>query len=432
MAMLTPEQLKQQITDVVVPLIKEHASKDVADLVRQNVEAALANAKASRPNYAAHLFGDEDGQGQRGSNGQTDKALTFGAYVMALAGARGDKDKAVRAAQIMGRRDVAEALEKSIQKAMSAGDPLAGGFLVPQEFSTDVIELLRASGVVRSLNPNIMQMSEGIKIPKITSGSTAAYLGENTNITKSELGTGQIQLSFKKLAALVPISNDLIRKSVPGADGIVRDDVVRSVATREDLAFIRNDGTSGTPKGLKHWIAAANKFNANGTVNLANVTNDLGKAVRLLMDANIALTMQQGATAVDQRPGWIFAPRVWQYLFTVQTGLGTYAFRDEMLRGTLWGWPFRVTSQIPITMLSGADTGGTQTEIYFGAFAHAVIGEALGIIVDASQEAAYHDGSAVVATYSQDQTVIRVITEHDFALRHDRAFSLIEQSTWGA
>jgi HK97 family phage major capsid protein len=432
MAMLTPEQLKQQITDVVVPLIKEHASKDVADLVRQNVETALANTKASRPNYAAHLFGDEDGQGQRAGNGGTNKALTFGAYVMTLAGARGDRDKAVRAAQIMGRHDVAEALEKSIQKAMSAGDPLAGGFLVPQEFSTDVIELLRASGVVRSLNPLTMAMSEGIKIPKITSGSTATYIGENTNIPKSELGTGQIQLSFKKLAALVPISNDLIRKSVPGADGIVRDDVVRAVASREDLAFIRNDGTSGTPKGIKHWIAAANKFNANGTVNLANVTTDLGKAVRLLMDANITLTMQQGAAAVDVRPGWIFAPRIWQYLFTVQTSLGTYAFRDEMLRGTLWGWPFRVTSQIPITMSAGADTGGTQSEVYFGAFAHAVIGEALGIIVDASQEAAYHDGSAVVATYSQDQTVIRVITEHDFALRHDRAFSLIEQATWGA
>lgn len=433
MAMLTAEQLKQQITEVVVPLIKEYATKDVADLVRQNVEAAVAKAQQGRPSYAAHLFGDgQAGTGQ--AQTPPEKGMLFARYVRALAGARNDKDKAIKVAKMWGYHDVAAALEASNEKAMSAGDPTAGGFLVPTEFSQDVIELLRASAVVRSLNPLIMPMTVGhLKIPKVTSGVTAAYIGENTNITKSELGTGQIDMNFKKLAALVPISNDLLRYSSPSADGIVRDDSVRALSAREDLAFIRNDGTSGVPKGLKNWIAAANKFNANSTVNLANVTTDLGKAIRLIMDANINLVINQGGTgAVDVRPGWIFAPRTWQYLFTVQTSLGTHAFKDELMRGTLWGFPYRVTSQIPITMSGAADTGGTQSEVYFGAFAHAVIGESLGLIVDASQEAAYHDGSAVVATFSQDQTVIRVIAEHDFALRHDRAFSLVQQVTYGA
>ena len=149
-----------------------------------------------------------------------------------------------------------------------------------------------------------------------------------------------------KLAALVPISNDLLRYSAPSADGVVRDDAVRAINAREDLAFIRGDGTSGTPKGLKSWIDPANQFAANGTVSLANVTSDLGKAMQLIMDANITLIIQQGATGtVDVRPGWIMAPRHWKYLTTVQTGTGQYAFRDEMLRGTLWGFPYRVTTQ---------------------------------------------------------------------------------------
>ena len=318
---------------------------------------------------------------------------------------------------------------------MSAGDPTAGGFLVPTQFSSDVIELLRASGTVRSLGPTSMPMATGtVKVPNISAGATAAYIGENSNVTKSQLETGQITLSFKKLAALVPISNDLIRYSSPSADTIVRDDCVRSLAAREDLAFLRGTGLSGTPKGLKYWIASANKFDANATASLANLTNDLGHAIRNVMDADINLVIGQAGTgAVTVRPGWVFAPRTWQYLFTIQTGLGTHAFKDEMLRGTLLGWPFRVTTQIPITASSNTvDTGGTYSEIYFGAFAHAVIGEAQGLIVDASQEAAYYDGTNVVAAYSQDQTVIRVIAEHDFALRHDRAFSLIESSVYGA
>jgi HK97 family phage major capsid protein len=202
---------------------------------------------------------------------------------------------------------------------------------------------------------------------------------------------------------------------------IVRDDMIRALSAREVLAFIRGDGLNGTPMGLKNWIASSNKFGANGTVSLAKVTTDLGNALKLIMDANITLIIQQGATGgVDVRPGWIFSPRVWKYLTTVQTSLGTYAFRDEMLRGTLWGFPYRVTTQCE------------NSTVYFGCFAHAVIGEALGLMVDASQDAAYHDGSNVVAAFSQDQTVIRVIAEHDFALRHDTAFSLITGVTWGA
>lgn len=420
MAGMTREELKATISEVTLPLIKEYAGKEVAEVVKATVASEMERTSTkTRPEWVDGLFGEKAAEKREE---KLEKGMLFGRYIRTLAASRNDKEKAIKTAKAWGYSDVARALESSVDKAMAAGDPLAGGFLVPTEFSTDVIELLRASGVVRSLNPVTMPMSSGtVKVPRITTGSTAAYIGENANITKSELGTGQLTLTFKKLATLVPISNDLLRYSAPSADGIVRDDCIRSMASREDLAFIRNDGTSGTPRGLKNWIHASNKFNAASTVSLAGVTSDLGQAMQLIMDADITLIAQQGATGgVDARPGWILSPRAWRYLTTVQTGTGQHAFRDEMLRGTLWGFPFRVTTQCE------------NTTVYFGCFAHAVIGESTGLIVDASQEAAYHDGSGVVAAYSQDQTVIRVIAEHDFALRHDKSFALIQAVTWGA
>lgn len=418
MAALTREELKTLISETTLPLIKEHAGRQVAEVVTEAVDAALSKA-AEQPQMASRLFG---APAPTKTPTPQERGILFARYVRALAGGRNDKERAVRVAKAWGYDDVADALQKSIEKAMSAGDPTAGGFLVPTEFSQDVIELLRASAVVRSLNPVMMPMTSGsVKVPRITSGTTASYVGENANITKTGVGTGQLTLTFKKLAALVPISNDLLRYSAPSADGIVRDDAIRALSAREDLAFISGDGTSGTPKGLLNWVAAGNKFDANSTVNLANVTADLGKAMQKIMDANITLVIQQGATGgVDVRPGWIFSPQQWKYLTTVLTGTSQYAFRDEMLRGTLWGFPYRVTTQCD------------NSRVYFGAFAHAVIGESLGLIVDASAEAAYHDGSNVIAAFSQDQTVIRVIAEHDFALRHDAAFAVIESVTWGA
>jgi HK97 family phage major capsid protein len=423
MAQLSREELKAMIAEVTVPLIKSTAGKDVAELVRQAVEQQLAAKQPSAgiPEYLSRLFAEKSAP-EKAAPG-----MTFARYLRALAAARNDKEKAVKIAKAWGYDDVAAGLEKSIEKAMAAGDPTAGGFLVPVEFSQDVIELLRATGVVRSLGPTTMPMTSGsVKVPRITSGSSASYVGENTNIAKSQVGTGQLTLTFKKLAVLGPISNDLLRYSAPSADGIVRDDAVRAMGAREDLAFIRGDGMSGTPAGLKTWINAANKFAAQSDT-LANITTDLGNCMKLVMDQNITLIMQQGATgSVDVRPGWIFSPRTWKRLTTVQTTTGAYAFRDEMLRGTLWGFPFRVTTQVPSNLGTG-----THSEIYFGAFAHAVIGESLGLIVDASQDAAYHDGNNVVAAFSQDQTVIRVMAEHDFALRHDGAFAMIEEVTWG-
>lgn len=428
MSSMTKTELTDHIKAVVAPLLKDAVGADVAELVRERVAHALEQAPQP-PNYAKQLFGAPQPTAEEGPK------RGFGSYARALAAARGDKERAVKVAKSWGYTDVADAIEKSIEKALSAGDPTGGGFLVPTQFSSDIIALLQASSTVRSLNPMIMPMPTGtVKVPKVTSGASATYIGENSNITKSEPEFGQITLSWKKLAALVPISNDLVRYSSPSADAIVRDDCVGALAAKEDLAFLRYDGTAGKPKGLKYWINSANKFNATSTVSLSGVTTDLGKAMRLVMDADINLVVGQATQgAVTARPGWIFAPRTWQYLFTVQTSLGTHAFRDELMRGTLLGFPFRVTTQIPITINSSdADTGGTYSEIYFGAFAHAVIGDSQGVIVDASSEAAYHDGLNVVAAYSQDQTVIRVIAEHDFALRYDKAFSLIQQATWGA
>ncbi len=438
---MNAQELTAHIKSVVAPLIKDPVGPMVAELVRENVNTQLKNRQQPGPDYVSRMFG---AGGDEPDRHRREPGIAMAAACRAMAAAKlygGGADRAIEVLRGWGHVELADAWTASRLKALGTGDPTAGGFLVPTQFSTDVIELLRPSAVVRSLNPSTVPMPMGsLKIPKITSGTSAVYIGENTNITASQPGTGQLTLTFKKLAALVPISNDLVRYSSPGADTIVRDDMVRSMATREDKAFIRDNGTSGTPMGLKSWINVANKFNANGTVSLANTTTDLGKAIQRLMAADVPLVIQQfpagGPNQVQPttaRPGWIISPRTYMFLTTVQNAQGFYAFRPEMMTGTLWGFPYRVTSQVLETMTAAfADTGGAQTEVYFGAFAHAVIGEALGLMVDASTEAAYADSSGTVqAAFSQDQTVVRVIAEHDFALRYDKAFALIQQVTWG-
>ena len=414
---MTKEELTDFVVNTSVPVLREQLGSDVARLVRENVEN-MAN-DSSGNGFAKKLFGQPEKV-----KPERQKGMAFARVVRAMAAARMNKmgqEGTVNILRSWGDDDIAETISAAQTKALAAGDATAGGFLVPTEFSNEVIELLRAQSVVRRLGSRTVQMPTGtLKYPKIATGANATYIGENVNIGKSEEAFGQLTLTFKKLAVLTPISNDLLRYSSPSADAIVRDDLVSAMATKEDTSFLRGAGTDATPKGLLNWAVADQKIAANGTVNLANITNDLGQLVVKLKQADIPMIS----------PGWVMAPRTEQKLATIQTTTGAFAFRDEIVRGTLWGWPVGVTTNVPITLDTTGAGNDNESEIYLVDFAQVLIGESQGLLVDSSQEAAYHDGSSVQAAFSLDQTVVRAIAEHDLGMRHDKAIAMLTGVTW--
>ncbi len=308
-------------------------------------------------------------------------------------------------------------VDAPVTRVLAATDFTAGGAVVPAPVSQEIIELLRPASAVRRMNPTILGMDNGtLTLPKITGGATASYVSENSNLPATGQTWGNIQLVARKLGCIVPMSNDWLRRAVPGADTLVRDDTVAAVAQRSDLAFIRGDGTQDTPRGLKYLMAAANVIPANATINLANVTTDLGKLWLALASNNSRMT----------RPGWIFSPRTLNYLMNLRDSNGNFAFQAELATGKLRGYPFSMTTQVPVNLGSGTD----ESEIYFVDWADFAIGETTGMLIDMSGEAAYWDGSAVQAAFSRDQTVLRVITEHDTALRHDFSAAMLTGVKW--
>lgn len=419
MAAMTKEELKQFISEVTLPLVREHAGKQVGEVVEASIAKALEPIQRQQTDWAAKLF-KGDGNGAAKPK-ERDKGAAFGRIVRAVAVSRLENLGPEGPGQMLakwGDEDLAKDVKEYREKALAASSATAGGFLVPEQYSTDIIALRRAAVVVRSMGPREIPMPTGtLNIPKITAGASASYVGENTNIPKTQPTFGQVKLTYKKLVALVPFSNDLLRYSSPSADAVVRDDIVRAMAVAEDGNFLRGDGTTAGPKGLRYWAPAANLIGA-AAVSLANVTTDLGKLIVQLMNNNVPMT----------RPGWLMSPRSWNYLMTVQTTTGAFAFRDEMNTGRLWGWPFKMTTAVPITLTVGANSDCS--EVYLTDFDDAVIGDSQRLVVDVSMEAAYYDGSSVVAAFSQDQSVVRTIAEHDFAMRDSNAVAILTGVRW--
>lgn len=92
------------------------------------------------------------------------------------------------------------------------------------------------------------------------------------------------------------------------------------------------------------------------------------------------------------------------------------------------GFPYKSTTQIPINLGAGEN----ESEIYLADFADVLIGEVPGIEVGASSEAAYHDGANLVAAFSLDQTVVKVVMQNDLAVRHAESVAVLTGVTWAA
>src|SRR5574341_1344429 len=282
---LTLEQLKTHIEKTTLPLIESTIGTKVRNIVGAQLEEALkpikgdlSKAEAARMEFADQLKRASSGVSAIGKT-ERQKGQAFGRITWALVKAGNDPERAVQILTRSGDKDLADLMEEHAkvvagdEKSMTAGDPETGGVLIPQPVSQEIIDILRARVVVRRMGAMEFPMQNGIyKMGKITQGSTAYYVGEAAAATTSQLKTGHINMSFKKLVTIVPVSNDLLRFSSPGADTLIRNDITRNMAVREDKAFLRDPGTVATPNGILQWAIdnPTQVIVANATINLYN------------------------------------------------------------------------------------------------------------------------------------------------------------------
>lgn len=291
-----------------------------------------------------------------------------------------------------------------------------GGFLIDTAYSSDFIDVLRPRVVVRALGARSVPMPEGnLTMRKKTAGTSASYVGERVAAPTTDATVDQLTMSAKRLTAIVPITNQLIRRSSINVQMMIRDDLVAGVAVKEDQQFIRGTGSATAPTGLRTLIASGNVIAANATVNLVNVTNDLGKLRLAVLNANVPMT----------RCGYIMSPRTLLFLENLRDGNGNKAF-PEVAEGRLGIYPIGVTTSVPDNLGAGTN----QSEIYFGDFDQFLIGDTEQIAIAASDVAAYDDGGTMRAAFSNDETVVRLIAEHDTQLRYDSAFAVLTGVTW--
>lgn len=330
---------------------------------------------------------------------------------MSVAAAKGDMEDAAKFARTeIGDADVAMAIETS------AG---SGGALIPQNIHEEVIELLRARTVVRRLGARPVPLPNGnLSMPRLSSGATSGYVGEGSDVLATESQFDDVKLSAKTMITLVPISNQMIGRAGYNVEQIVLSDMIGAMSVREDKAFLRDDGTSDTPAGFKKVATDASR-----TVDWAGATASLA-TIDAFLDSLILKLMESDSLLIQ--PGWALSPRSYMKLFGLRDGNGNKVY-PEMAQGQLKGWPILQSTTVPVNLGAGSN----ETEIYFADWNDVVIGEQENMKIDFSKEATYKDaGGNLVSAFARNQSLIRVVAEHDIGFRHPEGLVLGTGVTW--
>lgn len=388
-------------------------------LIRDSVHSEVAPLRERATDWGSVINGGR-ASGPSEAQEAAKKGVNAARIVRAIAAARGDLNRAKLFSEKAYKGEDSRPVLEFFEKANEVQDFDTGGFMVPPDMSDEIIELLRPRSIVRAAGTPVIPMPRGtLTMPKQTGDVSANYVGESEDITKSEPTGGQIILSAKKLAALVPISNDLLLVTAGNkADEFVRSSIVRRVGTREDKAFLRDDGTQNTPKGLRHWVDSDNLVPSNGTTS-TNVESDLRDCVQALEGKDVDMTM----------PVWMMSPRSKNFLWNLRDGNGNLIFPDLRTdRPTLYSFPVLTSNNVPDNLGSGSD----ESEIYLVNVADCLIAETGGMEITADPGAAYVEGGNLVSAFSRDQTVVRAIVRHDFAVQHNEAIAVMTGVQYGA
>ena len=391
---LSAEQLAQfaslqtQFTDISATIERLEAAERAAALVAKPVSTQQAPSvvvKAEPKQY---------------------KGAGMTRMVMSIAAAQGNVQDAVKFA-------ANELNDQSVSMAISTA-AASGGVLIPENLHSEVIELLSDRTIVRKLGARSIPLPNGnMGLPRAAGGAQASYTGEGKDATASESRFDDVKLTAKTLIALVPISNQLIGRAGFNVEQLVLQDILTAISVREDKAFMRDDGTGDTPIGMKTRATQWNRLLPWDAAAEANLNT-----IDTYLDALILMAMNGNSNMISC--GWGMSNRTYMKLFGLRDGNGNKVY-PEMAQGMLKGYPIERTSAIPVNL--GA--GGNESEIYFADFNDVVIAEDGVMSVDFSKEATYKDADGnLVSAFARNQSLIRVITEHDIGFRHPEGLAM--------
>lgn len=252
--------------------------------------------------------------------------------------------------------------EFSIQ-ASAAGGPTGAGYTYESPVASWLIDLARAKSVVMRAGARTVPMtSSELSIARLTADPTAYWRHPGTTITEdTTMAIGQLQLTAKTLACIIPVQIELL-EDAPNIGQIIDQAMAAAMALKLDYAALRGGqaGNAAEPVGLRSDDNVP-ETDAAGSISFSIISN----AVEDVWDNN------------GEPNALIAAPRTFGEIDRFLDGDSQPVLEAQAPKSYRDLLKLR-TSQIPTNLGAGTN----ETEVYVGDFSQLLMGIRSGFRVE--------------------------------------------------
>jgi HK97 family phage major capsid protein len=245
---------------------------------------------------------------------------------------------------------------RNVSNVLQEGIDADGGYLVPDEYDTRLIDGLKEENIIRKLGHTITTSGER-KINIAATKPAAAWIDEGETLTFSDATFSQINLDAHKLHVAVKVTEELLYDNAFRLENYIIEEFYKALANAEEDAFINGDGT-GKPLGI---------LAASGGAEVG-VTTASATAITADEVINLVYSLKR---PYRKNAVFILNDQTIAALRKLKDGNGTYMWQPALVAGEpdkVLGYPVYTSAYMP-TVESGAKT------IIFGDLSYYNIGD---------------------------------------------------------
>ena len=289
-------------------------------------------------------------------------------------------------------------------RAAAAGTLAAGGALVGTDrLDGSFVELVRQRSAFISAGATVLSGLQGnVEIGRQTGKSTYYFVGEDVDVTASDLTFGLINMTPKTIGARVPVSRRLMIQSSPDIETLVRNDIINEITLGVDYVTGYGTGSSSQPLGLASTTGIGSvTMSAGTTINfstqqgggsgLVGVWGDYVNLETAISNANLDIGAMRYVMNSAMRGGC-------KQVLRASAAGSDYIMTDA---GTINGYPVNVSNQIQ------------QNDVFFGNFSELLVGfwSGIDLVVDPYTNSA------------KGQVIFTAFQDFDVAARRANSFA---------
>ena len=290
---------------------------------------------------------------------------------------------------------------------MTEGSSATGGYLVPTEFSYEVLRLLKDASPIMQL-ANILPMSTWKRqLPRQLTSVSIGWATEGGNKPVTNPTFGQLEQVAKVMAAVIKCTDELLRDTAINLTAFLSELISEAMALEIERVALLGDTGAGDP------FTGIIKASGVNVVSMAGASVSFDDIADLLLSLNAANA--QGAAVALSRAGL-------KKLMKLKDTQGQYIWQPpaSSIPATIWNVPYVICPTIPSNLGVGADC----TAAIYGRFNRALlISPREGLAVKMSQDA--YDAGDNSNAFMQDQTWLRFTQALSIDVAQGSAFSYL-------